>query len=331
MKKINFTEEEILKIISSYQIDHESTFEIAKKYNVSNSTICRVFKNNNIKRDICGRKYFFEEDFFRKIDTDRKAYWLGLFYADGCVATNDTFSLGFKREDRYILETLARDVNYAGDIIDIEEFKSIGGRPPKKYYSSRINLCSKKFCNHLKEKGLSVNKTFRLTYPKYITKKLHKHFIRGLFDGDGFITISKNAGRWGIIGQLNLLENVKNILLNEVNVTTNIYKKPNNCWDLGLDFHVGKFYNNKTNLDDLLILKKWLYEKSNLYFNRKKNSFDKIQLPPKLSGLSVIEASCLIGVSEKTLRRWIKSKKINSYKEGMYTRISLKELENYVV
>ena len=30
-------------------------------------------------------KYYYNKDFFEKIDTEEKAYWLGFLYADGCI------------------------------------------------------------------------------------------------------------------------------------------------------------------------------------------------------------------------------------------------------
>ena len=32
-------------------------------------------------------KYYYNKDFFNKIDTEEKAYWLGFLYADGCIVT----------------------------------------------------------------------------------------------------------------------------------------------------------------------------------------------------------------------------------------------------
>ncbi len=31
------------------------------------------------------RKYFFNQQFFKNIDSEEKAYWLGFLMADGCV------------------------------------------------------------------------------------------------------------------------------------------------------------------------------------------------------------------------------------------------------
>ena len=31
--------------------------------------------------------YKYNENFFEKIDSPRKAYWLGFLYADGCIAS----------------------------------------------------------------------------------------------------------------------------------------------------------------------------------------------------------------------------------------------------
>ena len=39
------------------------------------------------------RKYSLNEDYFKKIDTETKAYWLGFLYADGQISADSRYSL----------------------------------------------------------------------------------------------------------------------------------------------------------------------------------------------------------------------------------------------
>ena len=53
------------------------------------------------------RKYNIDETFFDVIDTEEKAYFLGLLYADGCNATNrNAVILSLKEDDKEILEKI---------------------------------------------------------------------------------------------------------------------------------------------------------------------------------------------------------------------------------
>lgn len=42
------------------------------------------------------RYYYFNENFFEKINNELSAYWLGFLYADGCILTPKTGQQEFK-------------------------------------------------------------------------------------------------------------------------------------------------------------------------------------------------------------------------------------------
>ena len=56
-------------------------------------------------------------DYFLEINSDKKAYFLGFFIADGCVSINKKqrcygrFSFGIQEEDGYLLDVLGQEVN----------------------------------------------------------------------------------------------------------------------------------------------------------------------------------------------------------------------------
>ena len=55
------------------------------------------------------RKYNIDDNYFNEIDTERKAYILGLMYADGCVYPNSA-KLDLKTEDIKLLEDIALEM-----------------------------------------------------------------------------------------------------------------------------------------------------------------------------------------------------------------------------
>lgn len=333
-RKIDFSEKDLCEMVRLHVEENQDPGKIAPLFGCSISPIVDRLRELGVYRPIGTRTWFFNEDYFANIDTPRKAYWLGLFYADACVSNNYVFSLGFKREDRYILEQLASDVGYGGNILDVEEDKSINGGEIKHYSSSRINLCSKKFTDHLQEKGVVQNKTFRLAYPDCIGA-YHNHFVRGLFDGDGFISLSdrghRHTGVWGICGQRELLCAVNDVLCGEVGIEKKeVYPKEDHCHVIAYCYSmsnsgVRRFEEGR--LDDFLKIRDWLYRDADIYFKRKRSKFDQVKQMPLPSGMSTQDAARHIGIDGRALRRWIHDGHVHAYKEGMYRRIAIQEAE----
>jgi len=122
------------------------------------------------------------DDYFEKIDSEDKAYFLGLLYADGNVyLKRNRVQITLQNEDKYILELFAKKINYTG------KFYQDRGR-----YSKMI-ICSKKMVQDLINLGCVPNKSLILQFPnnQQVPKHLLRHFIRGYFDGDGCATIGQ--------------------------------------------------------------------------------------------------------------------------------------------
>ena len=93
---INKISEDIQKqIIDDYK-NNTSLRKLEEKYNVSRSTISSFLEKKGIKTQKGNhyRKYFHNEDFFEKIDSEEKAYWLGFLTADGWINKNEKGNAG---------------------------------------------------------------------------------------------------------------------------------------------------------------------------------------------------------------------------------------------
>ena len=71
-------------------MSHPISFkEIGQKYNLSVVTIGKILHDNSIKiwskQDLLKKDLLV--DYFQYIDSEYKAYFLGLIYADGCIFT----------------------------------------------------------------------------------------------------------------------------------------------------------------------------------------------------------------------------------------------------
>lgn len=124
-----------------------------------------------------------DENIFKKIDTEEKAYQLGFLYTDGCVnRTSNRIELSLKEED---YEHIVKFKNFLKSEHKIgKKSKTI---KDKTYISYRLGITNKNLKNDLIKHGCVPNKTKILQFPK-LNKKLVKHFIRGYLDGDGCIT-----------------------------------------------------------------------------------------------------------------------------------------------
>lgn len=71
-----------------YVNQNKSSNSIAKIFKCDSSTILRQLKrwNVHIRRKRYNAKYDLECDFFKNIDTEEKAYFLGLLLADGHIS-----------------------------------------------------------------------------------------------------------------------------------------------------------------------------------------------------------------------------------------------------
>ena len=86
--KLNQNDKDI--IISNYYNNVDLNFkELASICNVSERAFSRVLKENNINTKLKNRYIIKNEHYFDNIDTETKAYFLGLLFADGYVGSNN--------------------------------------------------------------------------------------------------------------------------------------------------------------------------------------------------------------------------------------------------
>lgn len=130
---------------------------------------------------------YVNHDYFSCIDTEDKAYFLGLLLADGTIN---------KRREEYTIVSLHVSQQ---DIDIVEKFKHYTQSENKIYIGSKINDCalritSRKMVNDLSKFGIIPQKTGKNTIcVDDIPEDLIRHFIRGLIEGDGWYSISNTS------------------------------------------------------------------------------------------------------------------------------------------
>lgn len=131
-------------------------------------------------------KNAYNHTFFSQIDTEAKAYFLGLMYADGNVIIgkrgDHVARIRLVRDDEAILRTM-RDLASPGQPLRYSF-------PNRGRETAGLTMNSKQMVHDLIRLGCVPNKSLILRFPTHeiVPQHLFHHFIRGYFDGDGCIS-----------------------------------------------------------------------------------------------------------------------------------------------
>ena len=185
-------------VIRDYQ-KGKNGYKIAKKFNLEPYDVYYILSRNKIKirsAFVVHSKFKIDSSYFDKIDTEGKAYWLGFFAADGHITQRGQIVIALALRDRLHLEKFLEmlNSNYTLKIIK-GEFPSV-----------KLAIGNRVLSERLIELGIQKPKNCSLTFNS-IPDKLKMHFVRGIFDGDGWV--SRNGYQFSICSNdktfLNLL------------------------------------------------------------------------------------------------------------------------------
>ena len=251
-----------------YYINNKMSYkEISEELNVNIKTVIKYSKKYNLKSLIGSqgaRKHKFNEDYFKVIDTEEKAYWLGFIAADGCVykdKKNNNFRLqiNLKGSDTGHLEKFQKCINSDYKISE----KNIGISPV-----CQLKINSTKLCKDLIDKNIIERKSIVFN-PPTLRQDLISHFIRGYWDGDGWIKQYKKKGQknyiqqWGIIGGENALTYFQSNLPVDISIYYRKDRQDLMTLETGAKEKIIKLY-------------EYLYQNATVYLDRKKDLYEKI-------------------------------------------------------
>ncbi|UCD03924.1 MAG: hypothetical protein JSW73_05300 [Candidatus Woesearchaeota archaeon] len=252
------------EIIDKY-INGNSCSILAEQYDCNSESIRQLLIRKNIQRrkPSSYRKNTLNENFFEELNTEHKAWLFGFLLADGCIRKhNDGYYIRIEisEKDKEILDKINILLNSKYPLIYNKKRRSV-----------LLCLSSKKLYSDLYALGLRERKKFSYSPIKEIKEELTRHFIRGYFDGDGWITKDKKDDWFfGIAGYKELLQLFENYL--RINCNLNKREKP-----------ITKIKN--TTIYQLTIggnlqvmkIRDFLYSNSNIFLKRKKNKFDRVK------------------------------------------------------
>lgn len=236
--------------------------ELATQYNLNEYTLKDWYRKYNLSFNI-SKDSQFKEDYFKIIDEEHKAYWLGFLTADGFMNKDlNNFGIGLKKEDEYILNSFLNDIQYNTNIHD-----SISGFGFEAKY---ITICSAKMCKDLVYLGIVPHKSGKEYIDlDHINKDVVKDFIRGYLDGDGWITINERTKNCSIgicSMSMNILYDIKYFLEEELNINCSVVKRKNKNKLYDLNIH-------STNAAKFL---DYIYKDSTIYLDRKYKKYDNV-------------------------------------------------------
>lgn len=254
-------------IISRYK-NGEAFTKIAKDIKKSSNFVRRILCKNNIEIRNASQsheKYTFDKDFFKKIDSEEKAYVLGFLYADGNVCKN-VMQICLHKQDEEIIFLIKKALKSNHPIVN-----------DRGYVRFRIGNIG--LAKDLLKNGICERKTFIIEFPneKILPKNLQRHFIRGYFDGDGCVKHGKdkkyNYTTWGVefISCLNFLTKINEILVEQAGLNlANLTKEKRREKPIYYLRHGG------TSPKRVSLFYKFLYNESNFFLKRKREKFEAI-------------------------------------------------------
>lgn len=251
------------ELINNLYLEGNSINYISKEIEKSSNYVSRILRKLNIiDKERTSRTKTINENAFDNLEDEDVAYWLGFLFADGCIHKDFfTIELSLKEEDK---EHIKKFLDFMGSDADIKRRKiELNG---KTHYASRGVICSTKIARRLNELGCTPNKSLTLKFPE-LPKESLRHFIRGYFDGDGSVTISKRSINrksslsFSLISTEEFLDHYQNILL-DLGINKIKYQKTGNAFICthGGNIVASKFYN-------------YIYTNSTVYLERKHDKF----------------------------------------------------------
>ena len=240
-----------------------STGELAKKFNITTTTVRNILKRNGCKAHPLGwklNKYSIDQSYFENIDTEEKAYFLGLMGSDGYVSSKGNrveISLS-GLEDRLLLERFKDALKFSGPIKQ-KTIKYPGAKP-----HFRLGFGNDKIRQDLIGHGIVPKKSLIYTFNDKIDKNLIRHYVRGYFDGDGSVSFKKDKSfLMSITSSPIFTKKLLDIVATELNLNSHIEK-----------FTKSKASNIKWggNFVVLLMLD-WLYRDATVFLHRKQRKY----------------------------------------------------------
>ena len=274
IKQRRLNHQEKSDLFRMYETGNYTAVELSQLFPITNVAISALLKRNGYQaksQSELQRKYPIQEIFFDDINTEEKAYILGLLYADGWNQTErNSVSLSLKEADKEILDkvtSLIQPTKPLKYINTSNQRKNLGFENSQNQY--RLIIANKHISQRLVELGCGKAKTHNLTFPteEQVPSHLIRHFVRGYFDGDGSVSGDKQK-QFCFVGTIDFLLPLQQILVKELNFSKT--KLDRRHKDIDNNIRSLRY----CGVNQCITFRDWLYKDATIYLERKKNIFD---------------------------------------------------------
>lgn len=248
-------------ICEDYYGKNISPEDISKKHGVCMQTIYNYLHSN--EKRIKGMSEYHNPNmnhrYFKEIDTERKAYFLGFIIADGNVSTrvssSPCISIAIQSRDVPILHTLKEELRTDNKVCHVKN---------ETRDEVSLSVHSKEMAEDLAKYGVVPRKTHTSYLPTNVPREFMPHLIRGLIDGDGWVQNPKSGVKWGFCGNKRVVTQVRDFLSEEINVyNVKVLERER---DSTCSINYGGVKNSKLIAD-------YMYEGATVYLERKYERF----------------------------------------------------------
>lgn len=208
------------------------------------------------------QQYEADYHFFDRIDSEEKAYWFGFIIADGTIQRND-ISIRLAEKDLDHIEKFQKAIKSNHPIH--QYFSHVQG---KDYPYRRLVVCSEHMRKTLNRYGFKKKFEYIGAPTEFFEKNLHRHFWRGIFDGDGSIGYGERSWVVDITSHPQIVRDFYSFLLEHTFTEAKIENR-------------GEY--SRFRVSGNLVAKAAaaiLYHKATVYMDRKKESADLAMLAP---------------------------------------------------
>lgn len=258
MTALEELKEKFMKEVADYYNANKniSITECAKRFNISRDTLSLYLQKNQPNDYL--HKYNVDENFFEKIDTEEKAYWLGFLTADGSLFKNRNsirLALAEKDKDHVVKFKNALKADHSITIVPAGGYI---GKNGERAMAASITIGNKKLHDDLVKLGFTSKKSCN-EKPVELSEELIRHYIRGLFDGDGWISFGPSYRDLGLGMGKEILEYIKYCFEKYANIK-NTYK---------VQYFKTVWRYRISSKQEILKALNWMYKDSTIYLDRK--------------------------------------------------------------
>ncbi len=263
--------------------------------------------------------------FFKKGICDEKtAYFFGIAITDGFLLER---KYGINSKPPYFgLELRDWDLDILTSISKSLRFKDKLYKSKKNTY--KLYLRGDYITHDMSALGLVPRKSYITEYPLIKNKNIHKHFIRGVIDGDGsFFILQKKYLSLKIAGNDKLIYGIYLTIKNILKIKSCRLEYPKNHKNLKMKSYCTISYNQ----EETKLIRDWIYKtKSQLFsFRKYQNAFFEPINKTYFQEETPNKLAKKIGVSSQFIYRLIKRYNFPTTKFGRIYTIENKNLKKF--